>query len=54
MPTDRERLLLMRQTGQTPTPLAPAVGATPAGIAPAGTVPGQPGRTPGRPGFILQ
>ena len=43
VPTDRERLLLLRQNGYTaPTPIAPS--------APAGT----PARVPGRPGFILQ
>lgn len=45
-PNDRERLLLMRQTGQAPVP--PPAAALPSSLIPA------PGRAPGRPGFILQ
>ncbi len=45
-PNDRERLLLMRQTGQVP--VAPPAAAVPSALIPA------PGRAPGRPGFILQ
>jgi pilus assembly protein CpaC len=45
-PNDRERLLLMRQTGQVP--VAPPAAAVPSSLIPA------PGRAPGRPGFILQ
>ncbi len=46
-PNDRERLLLMRQTGQVPV-AAPPASALPSSMIPA------PGRAPGRPGFILQ
>ena len=45
VPTDRERLLLLRQNGQA---MAPAV------LSPGTALVPGPGRTPGRPGFILQ
>jgi pilus assembly protein CpaC len=51
-PTDRERLLLLRQTGQAPgSPLAPAATPSPVALPAPGRTPGAP---LGRPGFILQ
>jgi len=46
VPNDRERLLLMRQTGQVQV-------SSPAASLPSALIPA-PGRAPGRPGFILQ
>jgi len=46
VPNDRERLLLMRQTGQVQ--VSPPTAFLPSALIPA------PGRAPGRPGFILQ
>jgi pilus assembly protein CpaC len=51
MPNDRERLLLMRQTGAAPTPVAaPGTAPAPAVVPAPLSLPGRPGR----PGFILQ
>lgn len=49
VPSDRERLLLMRQNGQAPAPtlISPGAAMVPATIT-------APGRAPGRPGFVLQ